>query len=81
MADLTRLEYLEELKNPEIFSEENREHLRNIRDYLCFRVINRGGLWYDLLTPQERTELLNWYVAWLNITETEVVPEQPDWLK
>jgi hypothetical protein len=73
--------YLLELKNPDTFLPENIEHLRNIRDYLCFRVVNRGGVWYATLTEQEKIELMEWYVAWLNITETKEVPQEPSWLK
>jgi hypothetical protein len=72
--------YLQELENPATFLPENIEHLRNIRDFLCFRVVNRGGVWYNTLTEQEKTELMEWYLAWLNITETKVVPKEPEWL-
>lgn len=81
MADLTKKEYLEDLKTPDIFNPENLDHLRNIREYLCFRIINRGGLWYDLLTDIERNELMEWYLAWLNITVTQIIPNEPTWLK
>lgn len=55
--------------------------LRSQRNHECFSVINRGGLWYDFLTEQEKYELLEWYEKWLNVTETMVVPEKPTWLK
>jgi hypothetical protein len=73
--------YLEDLKNPNIFNPENLEHLRNIREYLCFRIVNRGGVWYDTLTAQEKTELMTWYIEWLGVTETQVIPKEPAWLK
>jgi hypothetical protein len=67
------------LAHPEdIFSD--KEHFSNIRNAVCFTIINRGGLWYDLLTPEERTDLLNWYLAWLDAWETKVVPITPTWL-
>jgi len=77
----TKEEYLLDLQDPSIFEPENLEHLRNIREFLCFRYVNRGGLWYDLLTEAEKTELMTWYIAWLEITETKVVPTEPSWLK
>lgn len=55
--------------------------LRRRRDEECFTVINRGELWYEKLTPKEKTELAAWYQGWLDVTETGVVPEIPEWLK
>lgn len=55
--------------------------LRSRREYECFRYINRGNAWYDLLTEQQKIELKEWYQAWLNVTETKVIPEKPSWLK
>ena len=54
--------------------------LRRRREDECFSVINRGALWYDRLTDAQRAELDEWYDAWLNVTETKVVPKTPDWL-
>lgn len=54
--------------------------LRHRREIECFSVINRGALWYERLTDVQRTELAQWYDAWLNVTETKVVPENPIWL-
>lgn len=59
---------------------EKQQELRERRETECFSIINRGQLWYDSLTPQQRTELRDWYNAWLNVTETLVVPEKPAWL-
>lgn len=55
--------------------------LRSRREYECFRYINRGNAWYDLLTEQQKIELKEWYQAWLNVTDTKVIPEKPSWLK
>ncbi len=55
--------------------------LRSRREYECFRYINRGNAWYDLLTEQQKIELKEWYQAWLDVTETKVIPEKPSWLK
>jgi hypothetical protein len=73
-------DYDHDLENPEVlFSDKS--HFDNVREAVCFRVINRGGLWYDLLTTQEKDELLQWYMTWLNAWETKVVPQTPIWLK
>lgn len=64
---------LEELLSDEI--------LRSRREYECFIYINRGGPWYDLLTEQQKQELKEWYQAWLNVTDTKVIPVKPSWLK
>lgn len=55
--------------------------LRRRREEECFSVINRGALWYDRLTEAQKTELDGWYEAWLDVTETKNVPQQPGWLK
>lgn len=54
--------------------------LRKQRNEKCFTVINRGKLWYDRLTLQQYQELKTWYQAWLDVTETLVVPNEPYWL-
>ena len=54
---------------------------RVIRSQVCFPVINRGQLWYDKLTDEQKEELSKWYNDWLNVTTTLVMPEVPEWLK
>lgn len=54
--------------------------LRNQRQYHCFPYINRGELWYETLSETEVEELDAWYKAWLDVTETFVIPEKPVWL-
>ena len=56
-------------------------YLRRLREIHCFSVINRGQLWYDTLTETQKQELKVWYQAWLDVTETKVIPEKPSWLK
>lgn len=87
-------EHFEEFKyNPatgELVREENREvelanrrtveELRVRREKECFSVINRGEMWYSLLTDEQKAELKDWYKAWLDVTETLVAPEPPEWL-
>lgn len=70
---------VEEMK---IVSEENKQKdfLRARRNIECFPIINRGQLWYTTLTQEQLTELNEWYRAWLDVTDTKVVPERPDFL-
>lgn len=54
--------------------------LRKLRENICFSVINRGTLWYSCLTTEQIDELREWYHAWLNVTETKIIPTKPSWL-
>ena len=54
--------------------------LREARERECFPIINRGKLWYDLLTFEQLSELRAWYKAWLDVTETLIIPTKPEWL-
>ena len=54
--------------------------LRSQREKMCFKVINRGELWYSKLTAKQKKELCAWYDAWLNVTDTQIIPEKPLWL-
>lgn len=56
------------------------ERARLLRETKCFPVINRGVLWYNKLTDEQYTELTNWYNAWLDVTETLVIPDTPVWI-
>lgn len=55
------------------------EHIRNLRQE-CFAIINRGELWYNRLSESQKQELDDWYQAWLDVTETKVIPKKPEWL-
>lgn len=55
--------------------------LRRRREEECFSIINRGELWYSRLTVPQKVELGHWYDAWLDVTETKVVPDKPEWLE
>lgn len=59
---------------------QNIKMLRRQRESECFPIINRGALWYELRTEEEKNELREWYQKWLDVTETLVVPEKPNWL-
>lgn len=54
--------------------------IRHRRETECFPIINRGSLWYDSLTAEQKAELATWYQAWLDAPETLVVPQKPSWL-
>ena len=53
---------------------------RKRREIECFPIINRGHLWYDALTDGQLSELKTWYQAWLDGTNTQTIPEKPEWL-
>lgn len=57
-----------------------KDTLRLQREIKCFPVINRGQLWYDTLTEGQMAELKKWYIAWLDVTDTLVVPNKPSWI-
>lgn len=64
-----------------IHKQEQVETYRQLREKECFPIINRGTLWYDQLTEDQKIELKNWYNQWLDVTETMIIPERPSWLK
>ena len=51
--------------------------IRQRRKDECFPIINRGVLWYNCLTIEQKSQLNGWYHAWLNATETGVIPPKP----
>lgn len=53
---------------------------RRQREQECFAIMDRGPYWYKSLSEQQSAELEAWYRAWLDVTETKVVPNKPDWL-
>lgn len=54
--------------------------LRKMREEQCFSVVNRGRLWYSRLSTEQYSELSAWYNAWLEVTDTLVIPKEPAWL-
>ena len=58
----------------------NKDVIRKRRERECFPIVNRGPLWYNCLTIEQRAELNGWYHAWLNATETGYIPPTPLWL-
>lgn len=55
-------------------------NLRLKREQECFSIINRGQLWYNTLTEEQLSELQQWYTEWLDVTETQTIPNRPNWL-
>ena len=54
--------------------------IRSRRSSECFPIINRGALWYGKLTEGQKTELEEWYQAWLDAPATGIAPDVPEWL-
>jgi len=67
-------------QNEALQTEAKKAEFRLRRETECFSVINRGQLWYEDVSITQLLELRQWYKAWLNVTETMVVPEKPTWL-
>lgn len=61
-------------------AEAAKDAYRKRREVECFPIINRGQLWYDTLTKDQLSELKTWYQAWLDGTNTQTIPEKPEWL-
>lgn len=58
------------------------EIIRQRRQAECFSTIDRKSqLWWNHLTEEKKQELNKWYEAWLNATETKVIPVKPEWLE
>ncbi len=68
-------------QNEALQTEAKKAEFRLRRETECFSVINRGQLWYEGVSITQLLELRQWYKAWLNVTETMVVPEKPTWLE
>lgn len=57
------------------------DSLKQRRQRECFNIIdNRSQMWYNHLTAEQKQELEAWYQAWLDATETKVIPVKPEWL-
>ena len=77
------------VEKPKLTKDEVLQDLRSLRSEECFPIVNRGQVWYDTLTQQQKYELSVWYNAWLDITEhytenldiSTIIPAKPTWLK
>ena len=70
----------DEGKDAQAQSEAAKAEYRRRRELECFPINNRGQLWYDTLSEGQLSELKNWYQAWLDGTNTQTIPEKPEWL-
>lgn len=61
-------------------TENQKQIIRQRRIKECFPIVNRGQLWYNCLTIEQKAELNGWYHSWLNATETGIIPSVPKWL-
>ena len=68
-------------QNEALQTEAQKNEFRLRREMECFSIVNRGQLWYEGVSIAQLLELRQWYKAWLNVTETMVVPEKPAWLE
>ena len=55
--------------------------LRERRQIECFNLLsNLSIFWYNNLSETELAEIKSWYVAWLNVTDTKLIPTLPECL-
>lgn len=57
-----------------------KQDLRQRREVECFGFYNRRFP-KDYLTEEKEKELDEWYYKWLDVTDTGIIPEKPEWLK
>ena len=75
---ITLTDFTDEVKAKKI--ENELIALRTRREKECFAIINRGQLWYDTLTDEQKAELNLWYYNWLQVTDTKLIPIKPEWI-
>lgn len=64
-------------KDIKTLSAAEQEQIRAQRQKICFPVINRGALWYRLLSDEQVALLESWYRQWLDAPQTGLIPELP----
>ena len=69
------------LYTQEELADKRLKEIRSQRESECFPIINRGALWYDKLTEEQKTELSAWYEAWLDAPATGIVPDKLTWVE
>lgn len=70
----------DEVKYAEMQDKYNIAEIRSQREISCFPYVNRGYMWYSMLTDNQKEEFSKWYQSWLDATETKIIPEKPEWL-
>lgn len=63
-----------------LVTEREKQKIRSQRESECFSVINRGQMWFDTLSEKQKSDLNDWYRAWLDAPETLTIPDKPEWL-
>lgn len=71
----------DKLNNSEVKNARELNKIRNLRENVCFPIVNRGQMWYNKLSEEQKAELDTWYEDWLNAPETKIIPSTPDWIK
>lgn len=56
------------------------DYIRQRREIECFPIINRGELWRQRLTQEQKAELESWYQKWLDAPKTGNIPNMPTWI-
>ena len=59
---------------------DQREEIRRKRKVYCFKIINRGPIWFNSLPEAKQQQVRVWYQAWLDAPETLIIPNNPYWL-
>ena len=60
--------------------EAHKQYLRERREIECFAIADRA-CWYDSLTNEQKKEVQMWRNAWLDVTQTLIIPTKPSWIK
>ena len=92
IIDVPEIDFLKIQVNATKYINEQLDFSQNDPDFLeanirferwgrCFCLVNRGQVWYNTLTEEQKEELQVWYQGWLDAPATLIVPERPSWLK
>lgn len=66
--------------DPYMSSDDN--YLRRRRQKACFKFLDgKSQMWYRMLSEDQTKELKKWYQAWLDVTDTHIIPKTPSWIK
>lgn len=65
----------------EELAENEKKRIRARRSAECFPIVDRGALWYEGLTAEQKAELGVWYREWLDAPQTCIAPKPPIWMK
>ena len=56
------------------------KELRLRREKECFAIVNRGSLYFEQFTPEQMSQIRDWYNSWLEVTKTKAIPEKPNFI-